>query len=73
MLGIILAAGLAAVPLAGPTPAYPTPDPSDTQCFRGALYCPPPVYSQWGQSPPCQYILGRWVTPFGRDCAGGAA
>ena len=48
------------------SPASPT-DPSDTQCYRGAIYCPPPYYGS-GESPTCQYILGRWVTPFGVPC-----
>lgn len=57
---------------ANASPTTPTPDPSDTACYRGAIYCPPPIYGL-GQSPTCQYVLGRWVTPFGRDCASGAA
>jgi hypothetical protein len=69
MLSVILAAALAVAPLTGPTP---TPDPSDTPCYRGAIYCPPPYYGS-GQAPTCSYILGRWVTPFGRDCASGSA
>lgn len=67
---VLLAAALAVAPLTGPAPA-PTPDPSDTACYREAIYCPPPLYGL-GQSPTCSYILGRWVTPFGRDCASGS-
>jgi hypothetical protein len=67
----VIAAFLTAAMLAplAPTPA-PTPDPSDSPCFRGSLTCFPRYYG--GGSEPCQYILGRWVTPFGRDCTSGS-
>jgi hypothetical protein len=63
-LGTVLAAGLAAA-------SHAHADPSDTPCYRGAIYCPPPYYG--GQSPQCEYVLGHWVTQFGRDCQTGAA
>jgi hypothetical protein len=69
MIALLAASLIALHPLTGPSPA-PTPDPSDSPCFRGSLTCFPRYYG--GGSEPCQYILGRWVTPFGRDCASGS-
>jgi hypothetical protein len=76
---LALAVGLALAPSvpAHADPLYPSPtpgvsgptlDPSDTPCYRGSLYCPPPRYSQWGQSPQCVYFNGQWQTVFGVKC-----
>lgn len=70
LLAALLAAATLGAGIAHADPTTPTLDPSDTQCYRGAIYCPPPLYSQ-GDAP-CAYVLGRWVTPFGRDCASGS-
>ena len=60
-MSTLLAALLATATLgASVAHADPTLDPSDTQCYRGAIYCPPPYYSG-GQAPPCYYWQGQWV------------
>jgi hypothetical protein len=69
-LGRAVVITLAAAAVLALAPSSPTPDPSDTQCYRGSLYCPPPYYGGGNQA--CSYVLGRWVTPFGRDCATGS-
>ncbi len=50
-------------------------DPSDTPCYQGSLYCPPPLYSRGSveQGPPCVYVLGRWADQYGNRCSSGAA
>jgi hypothetical protein len=66
----LLAAAVIALSPATPTPPSPTLDPSDTQCYRGSLYCPPPIYG--GGNQPCTYVLGHWVNAFGANCATGS-
>ncbi|MDT5320557.1 MAG: hypothetical protein QOD88_3079 [Mycobacterium sp.] len=70
MIALLAASLIALHPLDAPPPPGPTLAPSDTQCYQGAIYCPPPLYTQGNA--PCAYVLGRWVTPFGRDCASGS-
>jgi hypothetical protein len=70
MFATILAAVVAFAPLSPASPS-PTPDPSDTPCYRGSLYCPPPLYGLGNA--PCQYVLGHWVTPFGVNCSSGSS
>lgn len=67
----LLAAGSAAAALilgggvAHADPSTPL-DPSDVQCYPGAIYCPPPRYSQWsrfgGNEGDCHYFAGAWYS-----------
>jgi hypothetical protein len=70
---VLAAAGSAAALILGGVahadPSDSPGDPSDIRCYPGAIYCPPPRYSQWsrddGNANDCQWLGGRWISTTG--------